>query len=534
MKRFFESLTLLQLTLLGFAAVILPLAMAIWIAIVRSEEFAIISRDALVSVQSSTEASRLLARRINSVERSARQFFALKDLQIHAIYEGHRTDLLQLLNSMRDMPAIGEATSALAELSDADARLHRHIAVVSSAMTLESSGPSVNEAQTPARELLARSEQLASPSKGSETMPLGAEDVEALFDTLRSKSAELIALHSQRGRELSTILTGQVSRLRNSLVLLAALVIPLSLMLAAIFLVLIRRPLRELDSSIRTLGDGILAKPVHVGGARDLMELGKRLEWLRERLGVLESQKTRFLRDVSHELKTPLTNIREASELLLYESSGLNESEIGTITNILHDNSLRLQSLIEELLRFGAADHSSEHQPIALDALIATIVKRQAIAAQGRRLDLRLDLDAVCIEANSRQIEIVIDNLLSNAIKFAQPGGRVDVVLARTEREVTLDVKDDGPGVPKEHQQRVFEWFFRGGEDTHALVSGSGMGLAIADEYVRLHGGTLTLPACDAGTIFRLTLPALDIPPSMPRDKGRAAVEAPRAVISAT
>lgn len=525
MKRFFESLTLLQLTLLGFAAVILPLAMAIWIAIVRSEEFAISSRDALVSVQSSTDASRLLASRINRVERSARQFFALEDLQIHSIYEGHRSDLLQLLNSMSNMPVVSEATSALAELRDADARLHRHITLVSSAMTHEP------RAQT--RELLTPTEQLAKPTESAETTPLSAEDVEALFDTLRSKSAELIALHSQRGRELSTVLTGQVSRLRNSLALLAALVIPLSLMLAAVFLVLIRRPLRELDSSIRTLGDGALAKPVRIGGARDLAELGQRIDWLRERLGALESQKTRFLRDVSHELKTPLTNIREASELLLYESNELNESEVETITRILHDNGLRLQSLIEELLRFGAADRTSKHQLLALDSLITTIAKRQAIAVQRRRLDLRLELDAVSINANSRQIEIVVDNLLSNAIKFARQGGCVHVVLTRTQREVTLDVKDDGPGIPTEHHQRIFEWFFRGSEDTHALVGGSGMGLAIADEYVRLHGGTLSLPACDTGTVFRLTLPAIEIPQGQPRDKAGPVAEVPATVVGA-
>ncbi|MFK8043088.1 sensor histidine kinase [Congregibacter sp.] len=525
MKRFFESLTLLQLILLGFAAVILPLAIAIWIAIVRSEEFAITSRNAIVSVQSSTDASRQLASRINSVERSARQFFALEDLQIHAIYEGHRGDLLQLLNSMRDMPNVEGAKSVLADLRDADARLYRHISVVSSSMTEESVDPRVSQAQ--AQILPTPFKRLTGPSPSIDSKLLNPRDVEVLFDTLRSKSAELIALHSQRGRELSTVLTGQVSQLRNSLVLLAALVIPLSLILAAVFLVLIRRPLRELDSSIRTLGDGALAKPVRIGGARDLTELGQRLDWLRERLVTLESQKTRFLRDVSHELKTPLTNIREASELLLYESSESSETEVATITRILHDNGLRLQSLIEELLRFGAADRDSEHQPLALDTLIEAIVKRQAIAVQSRRLKLRLDLESVYIHANSRQIEIVVDNLLSNAIKFAQPGGSVNMMLKRTQSDVILDVKDDGPGVPKEHRQRIFEWFFRGSEDTQALVSGSGMGLAIADEYVRLHRGTLTLPACSTGTVFRLTLPALDVPQSPPDEQGEPTSNAP-------
>lgn len=524
-KRFFESLTLLQLILLGFAAVILPLAMAIWIAIVRSEEFAVTSRDALVSVQANTDASRLLASRVNGVERSARQFFALRDLQIQAIYEGHRSELMQLLDSMDAMASVEEATSALAELRDADDRLHQQITRVSSVIAQEPAASGIKETGKPVKDSAMPPEQLVNPTMNPVSAAPRPDDVEALFDTLRGKSAELIALHSQQGRELSTLLTGQVARLRNSLVLLAALVIPLSLILAAVFLVLIRRPLRELDSSIRTLGDGALTQPVLIGGARDLTELGQRLDWLRERLAVLENQKTRFLRDVSHELKTPLTNIREASELLLHEFNESNESEAATITRILHDNGLRLQSLIEELLRFGAADRSSEHQPLALATLVKTVAKRQAIAVQSRALDLRLELNSASIDANTRQMEIVVDNLLSNAVKFARHGGCVNVTLKHTGGEVILDVRDDGPGVPKEHHQRIFEWFFRGNEETQALVGGSGMGLAIADEYVRLHGGTLTLPPCNSGTVFRLTLPALDGPQRLPLERDDSDVE---------
>ncbi len=511
MKRFFESLTLLQLILLGFAAVILPLALAISIAIVQSEEFAANSREALASVQTSTDTSRLLASRIRDLERSARQYIALEDEQILSLYRGHRSEVLDLLEALRAIPADSDSAAILGKISGSEEDLRRHIEAISAAMaTPEDSGESVAPEAGPALEAETAEDEPGPDSRG-EVAPATAPDLETVLEQLRSNSIALISHYSRRGRELGNQLPRQVTRLRNSLVLLAVMVIPLSLLLAAVFLVLARRPLRQLDGSIRTLGDGVLTEPIQISGARDLVELGQRLDWLRTRLSALEGQKMRFLREMSHELKTPLTNIREASALLLDESSKLEEREASTIIRILHENGLRLQTLIEELLRFGAADSGgAEHQPLALHKLVSETVRRQAIAAQARSLDLHTELSPVCVRGNPRQIDIVVDNLLSNAIKFAPERGQVDVRLKRCGTEALLDVIDDGPGVPEEHRDNVFEWFFRGGEDDHAVVAGSGMGLAIASEYARLHAGTLQLLPSERGAFFRLRLSAVE------------------------
>lgn len=509
MKRFFESLTLLQLILLGFAAVILPLALAISIAIARSEEFAANSRDALVSVQTSTDTSRLLAGRIRDLERSARQFLALEDAQIFTLYQGHRSEVQKLLAVLRAMPE-GEANlSALNKIRRAEEKLHAHIVAFAAHRVAaddreETTSSSPEQTRNDASRLpLPDPVPLASTD---EFPAIPTQDLESVFEDLRDHSTALISRYSQRGRELSNELPLQISKLRNSLVLLAVMVIPLSVLLAGVFLVLARRPLRQLDSSIRTLGDGMLTEPIKIGGARDLVELGQRLDWLRTRLSALEGQKMRFLRDVSHELKTPLTNILEASALLLDESSRLGAEDTATITRILHENGLRLQSLIEELLRFGAADGGVDFQPLAMDELVTETVGRQAIAARARGIDLHTKLNPVRVHGNPRQIDIVVDNLLSNAIKFAPHGGRVDVRLARCGAVAQLDVVDDGPGVPDEDRDSIFAWFFRGDGDGHAIVTGSGMGLAIASEYARLHAGSLRLMPSERGAFFRFSL----------------------------
>jgi two-component system sensor histidine kinase GlrK len=472
-KRYLESFTLLQLFLLGFGAVILPLALAIAIAVVQSEELAAHSRDALVSVQTSIDRSRQLAARVRELERSARQFLALDDSEILRLYQRHSAELHSLLDALHDVPRSVDASALLDDLAAAEAALSRRLPT---------------QRQTAAER----------PA---------VEELEVYFARLRETSAELLALYSQRGRDLSNELPELASRQRSSLVALAAMVIPLSLVLAGSFIALARHPLRQLDGSIRALGDGKLDDEIAISGARDLVELGQRLDWLRTRLLALESQKTRFLRDVSHELKTPLTNIREASALLLEEPDRLQGEETATVVRILHENGLRLQSLIEELLRFGAADGSGgEHVPLALDELVSETVSRQALAARARRLQLETQLSTVCIRGNPRQLDIVVDNLLSNAIKYSPEGGQVEVRLTRCGSQAQLDVVDQGPGVDDEHREAIFGWFFRGDGNSKALVEGSGMGLAIASEYARLHAGSLQLLPSGRGAHFRLRL----------------------------
>src|SRR5258708_29729668 len=118
------------------------------------------------------------------------------------------------------------------------------------------------------------------------------------------------------------------------------------------------RPIRQLAHGIRRVGAGEFDSDIRVGGPADLKYLGGRLEWLRERLIELEQQKRLFLRHVSHELKTPLTALREGSELLADETAGPLSAGQREVVGILRQNSVRLQQLIEDLLDYHRAPDS--------------------------------------------------------------------------------------------------------------------------------------------------------------------------------
>src|SRR5687768_3858820 len=135
---------------------------------------------------------------------------------------------------------------------------------------------------------------------------------------------------------------------------------PVVIFLVVGFTILIARPIRQIDAAIRRLGGADFSIPVQVGGPEDLQQLGERLDWMRSRLADLEQQKNRFLRHMSHELKTPLTALREGAELLSEEIVGKLAPEQREIAEILRHNSIELQKLIEDLLSYGA---SQAHKP---------------------------------------------------------------------------------------------------------------------------------------------------------------------------
>jgi len=274
---------------------------------------------------------------------------------------------------------------------------------------------------------------------------------------------------------------------------------------------LVAQPIRQLDQAIRQLGSGTFHGEIRVRGPADLEYLGSRLDWLRGRLVELEQQKRLFLRHVSHELKTPLTALREGSELLAEGAAGPLSARQGEIVAILQNKSAQLQRLIEDLLDYHRAQESLgrlDLGTVRLDQVVAQVLDEHRLQAQARGLRTELTLDSVTLNADADKLRVVVDNLVSNAIKYSPEGGTISLALASGEAKVTLDVIDSGPGIPPEDQERIFDWFFRGEHGHHGRVLGSGLGLAIAREFVIAHRGRVeVVNEGAAGAHFRVTLP---------------------------
>jgi two-component system sensor histidine kinase GlrK len=300
-------------------------------------------------------------------------------------------------------------------------------------------------------------------------------------------------------------------RTQRSLLWQLAASIPLGILIATLFAFLIAKPIRQLDHAIRQLGGAEFATGIRVHGPADLEYLGQRLEWLRQRLVELEEQKTKFLHHVSHELKTPLTALREGSELLADGSSGALNRQQSEIAEILRHNSLQLQHLIEGLLGYQqalAGINRLEFRTTDLSDIARQAAQAHKLALAARSLDLLLRVEPAPLPADADKLRVVMDNLISNAINYSPQGGTISLSVHADADKVVLEIGDAGPGIAAEDRERVFDWFFQGKLGHQGRVKSSGLGLAIAREFVLAHRGRIEVIADRTpGAHFRVTLP---------------------------
>jgi two-component system, NtrC family, sensor histidine kinase GlrK len=286
----------------------------------------------------------------------------------------------------------------------------------------------------------------------------------------------------------------------------------IAIALAIFFATLIARPIRQLDLAIRQMGRADFTHAIRVTGPQDLRYVAQRLEWLRARLSELEQQQTRFLRHVSHELKTPLTAVREGAELLRDNVGGPLSAEQRDIVRIVRENTLQLQKLIEDLLAYHQtrALEPATHGPVPLAEVVTRVVREQKLAALARMISFDASLKPAIVVGDGERIRTIVDNLISNAIKYSPRSGAIVLALDVDGDYAVLDVADQGPGVPADHRQRVFDSFYQGPAPLDGRVKGSGLGLAIAREYTIAQGGRIELvDRADGarGARFRLWLP---------------------------
>jgi signal transduction histidine kinase len=258
---------------------------------------------------------------------------------------------------------------------------------------------------------------------------------------------------------------------------------------------------------------------------RDL-SLRLRLEKANEELQELDEAKTRFFANVSHELRTPLTLLLGPLETLLASEE---EGERRVLLESMAANARRLLRQVNALLD-GAKLESGrlrlEPSPGNLGTLLTDLVAAAAPLAERRGLRLRTErLDEITDSLfDLHKTEIIVANLLSNALKFTPRGGtiivRAEAVRAETEAEpeaVAFTVADDGPGIPEAELERIFERFHQVDDSSSREHGGTGLGLSLARELARLHGGNVTVRSrLGEGSVFRVELP---------RDPGEALVE---------
>lgn len=344
--------------------------------------------------------------------------------------------------------------------------------------------------------------------------------VESALDRERLVAAQFRELDGINGRVMGQVqgliegrdkeLRRQLDRARSRLMQQVIGAIALAVVLAVGFGIWLARPFKRLERAIVQLGENRLGEPINIPGPSDVRGVSQQLDWLRLRLTELDADKARFLRHVSHELKTPLAALREGVALLQDGVAGALSPNQEEVVGILHQNTLALQAQIEALLQFNAAAFEARQlrrRRTDLLELLHAQVEGQRLQWRSRGLQVVVDGTPTVLPVDPDKLGAAVANLLSNAIRFSPAGGTVRLQLASGESGVAIDVLDQGPGVAGADADRVFEPFYRGERQPEGAVRGTGIGLSIVQEYVAAHGGRVRLVSDSDGGHFRIELP---------------------------
>ena len=460
--------------LIGFTIVAAPLLFAIVNAAVQMNRLSNRSEQLVIHGVQGTRNNQSMFEEIGALERSAR--------------------LYQIIGN--------------AELLEGYARNHARLAAtIDELLTL----PLDAQSQTDARNLLAEADRLSRELKAA---PPNSPRMTEIINAFPHMSEMASNLSNRINTDINDELTDlqlAAQRAQQKLFWQTLLLVPMTLAAVGIFTYLFGRPIRAIDRAIGELGRGTFSRPIAISGPADLERLAAQLEWLRGRLLELAQEKNRFLRHMSHELKTPLANIREGTELLMDGAVGELQSAQREVAGILRENGMKLQRLIENLLSFSAWQAKSvglEITEFKLRPLVKSVLENQQLTLVAQRVRLDVHVEDLTPCADRGKVRLILDNLLSNAIKFTPRGGTISIH-ARGEREqLILDVMDSGPGIPAEERNRIFEAFYQGKTPQGGHVKGTGIGLSVVTEFVNAHGGSIEIfEAKTGGAHFRVRLP---------------------------
>ncbi|MEE1770271.1 HAMP domain-containing sensor histidine kinase [Streptomyces sp. JV185] len=267
------------------------------------------------------------------------------------------------------------------------------------------------------------------------------------------------------------------------------------------------------------LASGEVAMPGPLPDTDPRTEVGQVGTALNHMLGHIEDALTRrqageerlrhFAADASHELRTPVANIRGHAELAL-RHHGPVPVQVRHALERINGESQRMTRLVDDLLLLARLDAGRplEHEPVDLTLLILNATDDARAAGPTHHWLLDLPEEPVTVTGDAHRLQQAIGNLLANARTHTPPGTEVTVTLTADRTGVSVDVSDNGPGIPEELQPEVFVRFARGDHARSRSTGSTGLGLAIVHAVITAHSGTATVTSSPGHTAFRLVLPA--------------------------
>ncbi len=278
----------------------------------------------------------------------------------------------------------------------------------------------------------------------------------------------------------------------------------------SLLFVAIRRisdPIIRISNAAKEVGKGDFSMKMDYKGNDEIGVLAQNFNLMTTELGNMEYLRKDFISSVSHELKTPIASIQGFAEML--QDKTLSEENFHAYTTIIIEETKRLSHLSSNMLRLSKLDHQfipESTKPFSLDEQIRRSIVLLEEKWSRKNLELDIELDEIVYTGDEALIQQIWLNLIENAIKFSAESGTIFIQAKKTSNEVVAEIKDQGIGISKIDQGRIFEKFFQA--DVSHSQEGSGLGLAIVKKIVEIYAGEIYFTSeMGQGTTFVVKLP---------------------------
>ncbi len=266
-------------------------------------------------------------------------------------------------------------------------------------------------------------------------------------------------------------------------------------------------PLRKVIAATHQVAEGNFNVQVHIKGIGELEELSQSFNKMTFELSSIETLRSDFVNNFSHEFKTPIVSIRGFAKLL--KKNQLTEEERQEYLDIIITESERLAELSTNMLNLTKYENTeivTDKKSFRLDEQIRKTIVLMEPKWSAKEITLGVELSDVIYLGNEELTQQIWINLIDNAIKFSMAGGLMDISLSKIDQEIYFVIKDDGPGMDEQTKAHVFDKFYQG--DSSHSKAGNGLGLTLVKRIVNLCGGEIQVKSTPGhGSIFKVILP---------------------------
>ena len=247
------------------------------------------------------------------------------------------------------------------------------------------------------------------------------------------------------------------------------------IIIAIVFLKNQTRPIVNLAKAAESFGKGEFVKGFRPSGAREIRQAGYEFDKMRKRISVHLNQRSEMLSGISHDLRTPLTRLKLQLALLKQQD----------LAKKMSDDIEEMERMLNEYLEFSRNQKSEDTEIVDINDLIVEVVKKY----NNKKIKTNFDIN-IKIPLRQNTFKRCLSNLIDNGLSY---GNEVEIITKKTIKDLVIFIDDDGPGIPKNEYEKVIKPFYRIDKSRGQNKSGVGLGLSIANDIIRSHGGTISL-----------------------------------------